>query len=120
MNDLDRIARIVDHCKADVSIEWNQHRQNYHRPSEEVDLLDYDVPLVIQGEMDARNTMVVIHAYPDTPNSSYVVAHWDLAAALDEMWKALDLRCSGSGRPASPAAQTLPTAGPTGRSRPPG
>lgn len=91
MNDLDRLGRIVDRCKGPVSIEFNQHRSNYHRPSEEVDLLDYDVPLVIQGEMDARDAMVTIHAYPDTPIGSYVVAHWDITAALDEMWKALDL-----------------------------
>ncbi len=85
MGDTEKIARIVRRCAGGVSIEFNQHRSSYWSPSEEIDRCDYDVPLALRGEMDATDTMVVVQAYPDTPNSFYVVAHTNLTAALDEM-----------------------------------
>lgn len=95
----EKIDRLVSLCKASVSITFNDHTTNYQTVSKELQQnfggrysgIDSDV----KDEMIKRNTMVEVQFYPDTPVGFYMVAHYDLDAALDEAIKIAEKEASG-------------------------
>lgn len=90
----DLLTEIVRRCKCAVSITVNQHR-NYYQSVEtyldDADRLSEIAPKVL-AEMQARNTVVEVQAYPNTPVGFYCVAHYDLTAALRDLLSALEGR----------------------------
>lgn len=78
-----KIARLADRCGR-VGILISPH--DGWTPSEEVEDRDLSVPLVVRGEMDARNAMVLVQF---VHSNVYEIAHWDLATALDLAWEAI-------------------------------
>ncbi|MCP5028567.1 MAG: hypothetical protein GY929_20005 [Actinomycetia bacterium] len=91
-----KLAAIVNRCKASVSVEFNDHTINYQTVAEQLADPFYDGQFDdtaddVKAEMAERNTMIAVRAYPDTPIGSYVIYHWSLHAALDEMLAVLGL-----------------------------
>ena len=78
------IAALVAHCKASVSITFNEHRTSYQTVEQFIDGYDYkdDVDPDIAAIMKARETTVWIQFYPETPIGFYAVYHFDLHQAL--------------------------------------
>jgi ferritin-like protein len=76
---------IASRCQCEVSVEINSHRNfcesvlDYLRgPDDSTD----DIAPDVLNEMVARNSLVVVQFYPDTPIGFYAVRHYDLKAAL--------------------------------------
>lgn len=94
----EKINRIVNICNAGVCIEINDHA-NHHMSVKQA--IETDTPPGIQEDMQEevsedvkiemikRNTMVCIHASPDIPVGKYMVYHYDLEKAVDEMMDVL-------------------------------
>ena len=84
------IAALVAQCKGEVTITFNEHRNNYQTVAQLVNAPYYDdqfadVAPDVLAEMKALNAMVSVQCYPDSPVGFVVVMHHDLVTALDEM-----------------------------------
>lgn len=86
---MERLKDIIEHCKCEITIDINSHRNSYSTAKEalqeinEYDLdsiSDYDKTIMINSD-----TIIRIQAYPDTPIGFYTVYHWDLETALNKM-----------------------------------
>jgi hypothetical protein len=85
MNLEEKIKWLFDRCKASVSISQNNHRDYYQSIP---DYLEDQIPngasdKSVLEEMVKRDTLVCVHAYPDTPVGFYSEYHYDLELALD-------------------------------------
>jgi len=89
---MNKLKELLSKCKASVSITVNQHRDYYQSVKEYIeeqvqldeDLIE-DIGLDVYKEMQKTNTIIEIHAYPDTPIGSYRVIHYDVDKAIDIM-----------------------------------
>ncbi len=93
---MNKIERLVKHCKGSVSITFNDHTTNYSTVEKELEYNHFnrydDVPEDVKAEMVKRDTMVEIQFYTDTPVGFYLIVHYDLDKALDEALKIVDER----------------------------
>lgn len=86
---MDKLKELLNRCKCGVFVTVNEHR-DYYEPAEKhvEDAMSMECPPEIaddvRAEMIARDTIIKVHFYPDTPIGSYEVWHYDLDAALDE------------------------------------
>ncbi len=82
MNALDELAAL---CKGDVLVEINGHRSNYESVESYLEYCeadDDDVPPTVRAEMVARDRIVRVQFYPQTPIGFCLVLHYDTEAAL--------------------------------------
>lgn len=98
MDDIKRLARETDNkllrlmarCKAGVHLTINEHRSYYesaeHRLDDFYALLECppNVSAEERAQMIAKNTIIDLQFYPNTPIGSYHLLHHDLDAALTE------------------------------------
>ena len=86
-----KLQQLLNLCKCGVFVTVNEHRDYYLTAEQQIEELrqqrnldDEDLPPDRVPEMIARNTIVEVQFYPDTPVGSYCIYHYDLEAALDE------------------------------------
>ncbi len=92
---VDKLKQIYEKCKCSITIAVNHHRDYYMTVEQRLDELRAldcppDIPEEICEEMIRRDTVIDIQVYPDTPNGSYSVFHYDLDKALDLMLEAIE------------------------------
>jgi uncharacterized membrane protein len=85
---MDKIKQLQEECKCWISIEINEHRNNYETVEQYFE--DHwkkqhkeEIPKYVYDEMVRTNTIVSIQYYPNTPIGFNVVYHYDLEMALD-------------------------------------
>ncbi len=80
-----KIKWLFDRCKASVSISVNDHRDYYESIPQHLDhqIENGEINKDVLEEMVKRDTLICVHAYPDTPVGFYSVYHYDLETALD-------------------------------------
>jgi hypothetical protein len=85
MNLEEKIKWLFDRCKASVSISQNNHRDYYQSIPDylEDQIQNGEIDKSVLEEMVKRDTLVCVHAYPDTPVGFYSEYHYDLELALD-------------------------------------
>lgn len=92
---MDKFKELFALSKAEVYITYNEHRGVYATVENFLDdrKRNRDLELGISEEVRAKmiemNQMVIIQVYPDTPISFYIVYHWDIEMAIDEMIRVL-------------------------------
>lgn len=85
----DKLKELLAHCKCAISIEINEHRNDYRTAKDAIQEAEdagwmRDVSPDIRAAMILADQIVSIQFYPDTPIGFYVVWHHDIDAALDE------------------------------------
>ena len=80
---MDKFKELVSLCKAGVHLSVNTHRDFYesveqHITTEERQEIDADV----FAEMVARDAVVEVHFYPDTPVGFFRIHHYDIDEAM--------------------------------------
>jgi hypothetical protein len=91
---MDKLSKIIAHCKCGVHLFVNSHRDIYVDIKEELENMEslgFEIEPDIRAKMIETDTLIDIQAYPETPIGFYKVLHYDLGAALDEMLQALGL-----------------------------
>lgn len=83
---------LISKCKGSVSITFNEHTTNYQTIREYLEQ-DYcnlfeDLDSDLKEEIIAKNIIVEVHFYPETPVGFYLVVHHDLETAIE-----LALKC---------------------------
>lgn len=87
---MDDLLQIVAMCKCEVALTINDHFCNYQSAKEWLDCPSWDssmkaeIPNDVKAEIAARNTVVHLQFFPDTPIGSYSIYHYDIAVALSE------------------------------------
>lgn len=87
---MEKFKELMSKCKCSVSIEVNGHRDYYDSVEKHMEDVNAgsDTPVTtpeVLAEMIKRDTVVWVQAYPDTPIGFYVVYHYDIDLALDQM-----------------------------------
>lgn len=84
------LGAIIDKCKCGWSIEVNEHRNVYETVEQYISDDDQKEiePEVFQG-MVKSDTVIRIQFYPETPIGFFVVYHYDMSKALQEVYKTL-------------------------------
>lgn len=80
------IQELVDRCKGGVSLEVNEHRNNYESAKQAIDaMLKWECPPDMNKDsipkMIETNTIYLLQFYPDTP----IGFHSVIGATLDEV-----------------------------------
>jgi len=84
---MNKLNELISKCKCSVSVEIDDHKDVYETVEDNIlpyDLDSDDLNPDIYKEMKARDTIVRIQFYPDTPIGFYVIYHYDLDLALTE------------------------------------
>jgi hypothetical protein len=85
-----KLEEIAGLCEISVTVLINPHRDNYQTVEEFLGNIDPDVVSDdIRSNMVLTDTVVSVYCYPDTPIGFYVVHHYDISKALDEMLEIL-------------------------------
>jgi len=81
----EKIKWLFDRCKASVSISQNNHRDYHESITDylEAQIAKGEIKKDVLEEMIKRDTIICVHAYPDTPIGFYAEYHYDLEAAID-------------------------------------
>ena len=82
---MDKLKKLADLCKGEVSITINGNRSSYLDVKEELDFLDVkhgEISPEILSEMIRCDTIVHVQFYPHTPVGFYTVFHYDIDQAL--------------------------------------
>lgn len=90
---VDKLKRITELCKNSISIQINDHKGYYITARQEIIKRDdwySQTPIEVIEQMILTDTIISIQCYPRTPVSFYIINHYDLELALDEMLKILE------------------------------
>lgn len=88
---MEKLKELFDLCKATVHINYNENLDLYLNVEDFLAAQEQyvDDPLAIDAEvrkiMVEKNQMITIQAFPNTPIGFFIVYHWDLEAAVNEM-----------------------------------
>ena len=88
---MDKLNELFNLCAASVTVTHNEHKGIYQTVDEFLNDQEQftherlDIDPDVRKFMIERNTMITLHAYPNTPIGFYTVYHWDLLAAVDQM-----------------------------------
>jgi hypothetical protein len=99
---VEKLKELFELCDASVHINYNENRdlyltvEQFLNDQERFHAADLGIDPDVRKVMADTNQMITIQAYPNTPIGFYVIYHWDLEAALDEMLSVLkDERIQG-------------------------
>lgn len=96
---MDKLKELYSLCDAEVSITYNENKGVYESVEEYLSQHERvrasELDLDVRDKMIHLNQMVIVQAYPTTPIGFYVVYHWDIEVAIQEM---LDVLKSNGGR----------------------
>ena len=78
---MEKLKQLVSKCKASVEISINTHKDYYESVAKHVakERVDKDILDV----MIAKDTVIAVSFYPDTPIGFYTVYHYDIDLAMD-------------------------------------
>lgn len=85
---MEKLKELMSKCKCSVSITINNHKDFYQTASEYIEeliLFDTEVDKSIIDKIIDLDTIVEVHAYPNTPIGFFKVIHYDLDLAMDLM-----------------------------------
>jgi len=87
---IDKLKLLQSKCKCEIALVINAHKNSY---SSVIDYLkqgddDEDIEKAVLDEMIAKDTIIALIFYPQTPVGFYTVYHYDIDKCLDE---ALDI-----------------------------
>lgn len=88
MNATDKLILLQSKCKCGIFIEINSHRDYCETVQHHIDDMpegrasDLDSDILL--EMIARDTIIDLQFYPNTPIGFYNILHYDIEMALDE------------------------------------
>jgi hypothetical protein len=89
---MDKLKELLIICKASVSIQVNNHKDYYQTVADYIEdqsQLDEgllkDIGEENYAKMVETDTIVEIQAYPDTPVGSYLIYHYNIDMAIDQM-----------------------------------
>jgi len=89
------LKRLVELCRAEVSVEVNSHKAIYETAAEY--LADWkdrhgtdDFSPEVEAEMIARDCIVRVQAYPDTPVGFYLIWDSDVDRAINRAIAAIE------------------------------
>lgn len=90
---MDKLKELFALCEASVTISHNEHKCLYQSVAyflnERESYEDLDLADDVRKAMIDKDQTIMIQAYPKTPIGFYVVYHWDLESAIDEMLAAV-------------------------------
>lgn len=81
---MSNLKRLIDLCKASVSVTINEHRNYYQTVEqylEEDDIEDVDQEVI--NKMVELDTIVELQCYPRTPIGFHLIHHYDVDQAID-------------------------------------
>lgn len=86
---MDKLTELLSLCQCGVFVTVNEHRDYYQSAAEALEEAKQlecppEIDAIVRAEMIARNNIIKIQFYPDTPVGSYDIWHYDLHAALDQ------------------------------------
>lgn len=81
---LEALEELMQGCKGSVTIEINPHHRTYETAAEYLASERADAPTEIQREMEARDRVVHVQAYPKTPIGFFCVYHYDVVVAVTD------------------------------------
>lgn len=87
---MEKLIKIVSHCKKSVEISINDHRNYYESVEEHLQEVKQDIDPNILKKMIEKDTIVVIQAYPETSIGFFKVYHYDIEKACDIMLSNLE------------------------------
>ena len=90
----DLLTRLLSLCRCGVFVTVNEHRDYYQDVATflaDRGVEEREIDADVQAEMIARDTCVQVQAYPHTPIGFYLVYHWDLGTALQQLLDTLTL-----------------------------
>ena len=89
---MEKFKELVSMCRASVEIGVNNHRDYYLTVKEYIEeaaMLDEELLNELDGDvykkMIETNTIIEVHAYPNTPIGSYKLYHYDIDKAVELM-----------------------------------
>lgn len=87
----DLLTQLLAACRCEVSVTVNAHRNYYESVADYLNRPDHADVLSdnVRAEMIARDTIVEVQAYPDTPIGFHKSVHWDVVSALQEVLKSV-------------------------------
>ena len=83
------LEELADLCKAEVHVSMNPHTATYETIQDYLEVQEEEIEPEILAEMIKRNRMVWVQAYPTTPIGFYVVYHYDIETAIQEVLEAV-------------------------------
>ena len=90
---MDKVKELMSLCKCGVFISVNEHRDYYEKVEEFlVDRCvgnELEIEQEVMDRMVETDTIVNVHAYPDTPIGFFECYHYDLDCAVDEVIEAI-------------------------------
>lgn len=75
-------------CQGSASISFNDHKANYQPIQEHIEELKNmgeEIPIDIIEEMIKRDIIIRVQAYPNTPIGFYLIFHYDVTIAIEQM-----------------------------------
>lgn len=80
------LQELISKCKGTVYLTINAQKSDYQTATKYVEenklAEEHDVPLDIINEMIARDIIVALQFYPDTPIGFYLIYHYDVNEAV--------------------------------------
>lgn len=87
---MNKLNELITLCKCGIYIRINAHKDSYqtidnyfNSPSRIED--KEDIETTVYDIMLKTNTIVEVQCYPDTPVGSYIIYHYDIDIAIDNM-----------------------------------
>lgn len=81
---MEKIKELISKCKCNICIEINDHKTYYESVKQHLDELVDEIDSEIYKEMVKRDTIIRIDFFPNSPNTSVVVLHYDLEKAIED------------------------------------
>lgn len=94
MNTIEKLTWLIQNC-CSVSVEANENRTFYRSIAEELAAHEdpegvyADMEPEVRAECIARDQLVIVQVYPDTPVGFYCVHHYDVAVAINRVFEAV-------------------------------
>jgi hypothetical protein len=89
---MDKLTKLLAHCKCGVRLEVNEHRNMYESAEEalyELKAQGEEISDDVCARIIETDTLISLICYPDTPIGFYHILHYDLDTALDEALKVI-------------------------------
>ena len=92
---MDKLKELLSLCKCQVSIEVNEHRNCYQSVEDWFDEIwdseetKKEIDTEVFNKMKQLNTIITIQAYNKTPVGFFIIYHYDIDMAIEEMLKTL-------------------------------
>ncbi len=80
-----KLKELSGKCACGVYLEVNKYRDYYQTAEEALDEIDADneIDLWVREKILETGNLVELHFFPNTPNGSYRVIHWDVDGAVE-------------------------------------